>query len=35
MATARNASQENVETLLVKSLAKAKLEFPVMQEKFE
>lgn len=35
MATARNATQENVEGLLVKSLAKAKLEFPVMQEKFE
>lgn len=35
MATARNASQENVESLLVKSLAKAKLEFPIMQEKFE
>jgi CarD family transcriptional regulator len=35
MATARNASQENVESLLVKSLAKAKLEFPLMQEKFE
>ena len=35
MATARNATQENVEGLLVKSLAKAKLEFPVMQEKFD
>lgn len=35
MATARNSSQENVEGLVVRSLAKAKLQFPVMQEKFE
>jgi CarD family transcriptional regulator len=35
MATARNTSQETVETLLVKSLAKANLEFPALQENFE
>ncbi len=35
MATARNSSQENVEGLVVRSLAKAKLQFPMMQEKFE
>jgi len=35
MATARNTSAESAETLVVKSLAKAKLQFPVMQEKFE
>ena len=35
MATARNSSQESVEGLVVQSLAKARLQFPVMQEKFE
>jgi CarD family transcriptional regulator len=35
MATARNSSQEMVEGLVVQSLAKAKLQFPVLQEKFE
>ncbi len=35
MATARNSSQETVESLVVRSLAKAKLQFPVMQETFE
>lgn len=35
MATARNATQETVESLVVRSLAKAKLQFPIMQEKFE
>jgi len=35
MATARNTSAESAEGLVVKSLAKAKLQFPVMTEKFE
>ena len=35
MATARNSSQEMVEGLVVQSLAKAKLQFPVLQEKLE
>jgi CarD family transcriptional regulator, regulator of rRNA transcription len=35
MATARNTSSELAETLVVKSLAKAKLQFPVMQEAVE
>ncbi len=35
MATARNSSQETAEGLVVQSLAKAKLQFPVMQEKFD
>jgi len=35
MATARNTSSESAETLVVKSLAKAKLQFPVMQESME
>ncbi len=35
MATARNTSPESAETLVVKSLAKARLQFPVLQEKFE
>ena len=35
MATARNTSAENAEATVVKSLAKAKLQFPVMTEKFE
>jgi CarD family transcriptional regulator, regulator of rRNA transcription len=35
MATARNTSAELAETLVVKSLAKAKLQFPVMQEPVE
>jgi CarD family transcriptional regulator len=35
MATARNTSSESAETLVVKSLAKAKLQFPVMQEPME
>jgi CarD family transcriptional regulator len=35
MATARNATQQSVEDLLAKSLAKANLQFPVMQEKFD
>jgi len=35
MATARNLTAENAEGLVVKSLAKAKLQFPQMQEKFE
>jgi CarD family transcriptional regulator len=35
MATARNTSSELAETLVVKSLAKAKLQFPVMQEALE
>ena len=35
MATARNTSAESAETLVVRSLAKAKLQFPVMQEKFD
>src|SRR6266567_4316579 len=35
LATARNTSAENAEATVVKSLAKAKLTFPVMTEKFE
>jgi CarD family transcriptional regulator len=35
MATARNTSPELAETMVVKSLAKAKLQFPVMQEPVE
>jgi CarD family transcriptional regulator len=35
MATARNMTSETAETLVVKSLAKAKLQFPVMQEALE
>lgn len=35
MATARNTTSESAETLVVKSLAKAKLQFPVMQEPLE
>ena len=35
MATAKNTSAELAEGLVVKSLAKAKLQFPVMTEKFE
>jgi CarD family transcriptional regulator len=32
MATSRNTSPESAETLVVKSLAKAKLQFPILQE---
>jgi CarD family transcriptional regulator len=35
MATARNTTSESAEGLVVKSLAKAKLQFPLMTEKFE
>src|SRR6476660_9728552 len=35
LATARNTSAENVEDVLIKSLAKAKLQFPMMQEAVE
>jgi CarD family transcriptional regulator len=35
MATARNTSAELAETMVLKSLAKAKLQLPVMQEGFE
>jgi len=35
MATAKNITSELAEGLVVKSLAKAKLQFPVMTEKFE
>ncbi len=35
MATARNLTAENAEGLVVKSLAKAKLQFPMMQEAIE
>ncbi|HUL17522.1 MAG TPA: CarD family transcriptional regulator [Terriglobales bacterium] len=35
MATARNTSAELAETLVVRSLAKAKLQFPIMQEPVE
>jgi CarD family transcriptional regulator len=35
MATARNTTPENAEGTIVKSLAKAKLQFPVMTESFE
>jgi CarD family transcriptional regulator len=35
MATARNTTSESAEAIVVKSLAKAKLQFPVLTEKFE
>jgi CarD family transcriptional regulator len=35
MATSRNTSPESAETLVVKSLAKAKLQFPILQEVVE
>jgi RNA polymerase-interacting CarD/CdnL/TRCF family regulator len=35
MATARNTSAESAEAIVVKSLAKAKLQFPVLTEKFD
>ncbi len=35
MATARNTSAESAETKVDKSLAKAKLQFPTMQEGME
>ncbi len=35
MATSRNTSPESAEAIVVKSLAKAKLQFPIMTEKFE
>ncbi len=35
MATARKTSSELAETLVVRSLAKAKLQFPALQENFE
>src|ERR1700746_2971944 len=35
MATAKNTTAELAEGLVVKSLAKAKLQFPIMTEKFE
>src|ERR1700741_912024 len=35
MATARNLTAETAEVLVVKSLAKAKLQFPTMQEKVD
>jgi CarD family transcriptional regulator len=35
MATARNTSAESAETLVVKSLAKARLQFPELQQKFD
>lgn len=35
MATAKNTTAESAETMVVKSLAKAKLQFPVMQEPVE
>src|SRR3974377_1620108 len=35
MATSRNTTAETAEGMVVKSLAKAKLQFPVMTEKFE
>src|SRR6266576_3222824 len=35
MATAKNTAAELAEVLVVKSLAKAKLQFPIMTEKFE
>ncbi len=35
MATARNTTSESAEGLVVKSLAKAKLQFPLMTEKVE
>jgi hypothetical protein len=35
MATARNTTPESAEGLVVKPLAKAKPQFPLMTEKFE
>ena len=35
MATSRNTTAESAEAIVVKSLAKARLQFPVMREKFE
>src|SRR5256885_4099097 len=35
MATARSTSAESAEAMVLKSLAKAKLQFPIMQEGFE
>jgi RNA polymerase-interacting CarD/CdnL/TRCF family regulator len=35
MATARSTTSESAEAMVLKSLAKAKLQFPVMQEGFE
>src|SRR5689334_323243 len=35
MATAKNTTAESAEGMVVKSLAKAKLQFPVITEKFE
>ena len=35
MATARNTSSESAESMVVKSLAKANLQFPLLAEKFE
>jgi CarD family transcriptional regulator len=35
MATSRNTTAETAEAVVVKSLAKARLQFPVMTEKFE
>jgi len=35
MATSRNTTAENAEATVVKSLAKAKLQFPVLTEKFD
>src|SRR5882757_2199540 len=35
MATARSTSSESAEAMVLKSLAKAKLQFPIMQEGFE
>jgi hypothetical protein len=35
MATAKNTTSDLAEGLVVKSPAKAKLQFPVMTEKFE
>jgi len=35
MATSRNTTAESAEAIVVKSLAKAKLQFPVLTEKFE
>ncbi len=35
MATAKNTTAELAEGLVVRSLAKAKLQFPVITEKFE
>lgn len=35
MAASRNMTPETAEGLVVKALAKAKLQFPIMTEKFE